>query len=142
MAISESRRLTLLTLATVFACVCGCDKLTMIANHDLEFSYLGDGQGGADRASVSSRTRVIASARRVAVRSTSDPAVTEIDVDETHFVRGTLTVVYTGRIVFRCRQDEEWCRRVREVPVSGTRPRDVFRKWPLTMSAPMRGFPL
>jgi hypothetical protein len=29
---------------------------------------------------------------------TDDPPVTEIDVDETHFVRGTLDVVYKGHI--------------------------------------------
>jgi hypothetical protein len=140
-AVSESRGLALLLPATVLACAFGCEKLTIIANRDLEFSYLGDGREGVDRASVSSHTRVIAAAHRVAMRSTTDPAVTEIDVDETHFVPGTLTAVYTGRIVFRCREDQDWCQRVREVPASGARPRDVFREWPLRIGL-RNGYPL
>jgi hypothetical protein len=119
-----------------------CDQATVLLNRDLSFSYLGDDTGGVERASVASDTRVIASARRVAVRGTDDPAVTRIDVDETHFVRGTLDVVYTGRIVFQCTAGEAWCERVDVAPVSGTRPRDVFRKWPLRMEIPRSGFPL
>ena len=100
----------------------------MLRNRDLAFSYTGDDTGAVERASVDSDTQVIASAKRVATRATTDPAVAEIDVDETHFVRGTLNVVYTGKIVFHCRTGEAWCQRVREAATSGSRPRDVFQE--------------
>jgi hypothetical protein len=131
-----------LMLSTALLGAFGCDSVTRFANRDLEFAYQGDSQGGVDRASVDSNTRVIASAQRVAVRSATDPAATEIDVDETHFVRGTLTIVYADRIVFQCTVGETWCLRVREAPVSGTRPRDEFRKWPLRLDALKHGYPL
>jgi hypothetical protein len=65
----------------------------MLRNRDLAFSYIGDDTGAVVRASVDSDTQVIASAKRVATRAITDPAGAEIDVDETHFVRGTLNVV-------------------------------------------------
>jgi len=108
----------------------GCNQLNLLLNADLEFAYIGDESGQVERASVSTGTRVIASARRSGTRMTDDPAVTEIDVDETHFVRGTLDVVYKGSIVFQCRTDEAWCRPTRVRPMYGTRPRNVFRRWP------------
>lgn len=131
-------------LSVVFAAglLAACDQLTMLRNRDLAFSYTGDDTGAVERASVDSNTQVIASAKRVATRATTDPAVAEIDVDETHFVRGTLNVVYTGRIVFHCRTGEAWCQRVREAATSGSRPRDVFRKWPSRLDTPRTGYPL
>jgi len=126
----------LLSVVLAAGLLASCDRLTMLLDRDLAFSYTGDDTGAVERASVDSDTRVIASAKRVATRATTDPAVTEIDVDETHFVRGTLNVVYTGRIVFHCRTGEAWCQRVREAATSGTRPRDVFRKWPSRIDAP------
>ena len=136
---SVSRLLVVVLAAGLLA---SCDRLTILRNGDLAFSYTGDETGAVERASVDSDTRVIASAKRVATRATADPAVTEIDVDETHFVRGTLNVVYTGHIVFHCRTGEPWCRRVREAATAGARPRDVFRKWPSRIDAPRRGYPL
>ena len=109
----------------------GCNQLNLFLNADLEFAYISDESGRVERASVSTGTRVIATARRSGARQTADPDVTEIDVDETHFVRGTLDVVYTGSIVFQCRTGEGWCRATSVTPVSGTRPRNVFRRWPL-----------
>ena len=131
-------------LSLVFAAglLASCDRLTMLRNRDLSFSYTGDDVGAVERASVASDTRVIASATRVAIRATTDPAVVEIDVDETHFVRGTLNVVYTGRIVFHCKTGEAWCQRVSEIATPGSRPRDVFRKWPLRLDELRMGFPL
>ena len=79
---------------------------------------------------MSTRTRVIASARRVGIRRTGNPVVTKVDVDETHFVRGTLDVVYTGRVVFQCSARQDVRPRIRVAPASGTRPRDVFRAVP------------
>jgi hypothetical protein len=114
----------------------------MFRNRDLAFSYQGDSQDLVDHASVDSDTRVIASAKRVAIRSMSDPAVSEIEVTETHFVRGTLEVVYIGNLVFQCRSGQEWCQRIREVRASGARPRDVFRTWPVRLSGPPHGYPL
>jgi hypothetical protein len=116
----------------------GCDSLTRLWESDLEIAYLGDESGYVGRASVSTGTKVIASARRVAVRRTENPNVTELDVDESHYVRGTLDVVYTGRIVFRCNTNQELCQRIQVAPTSGTRPRDVFRQWPLKIGAPGR----
>jgi hypothetical protein len=113
----------------------GCDSLTRLWDGDLEMAYLGDESGYVERASVSTGTKVIASARRVEVRRTQDPEVTELDVDETHYARGTLDVVYTGRIVFRCGANQELCQRIRVSPTSGTRPRDVFRHWPSKIGA-------
>jgi hypothetical protein len=114
----------------------GCDWLTRLSNSDLEVAYLGDESGYVERASVSTGTKVIASARRVGVRTTENPDVTELDVDETHYVRGTLDVVYTGRIVFQCSTTQGVCQRIRVAPTSGTRPRDVFRQWPLRIGGP------
>ena len=131
---SIASRALLVALAAGF--VASCDRLAMVANSDLSWSYLGDDAGAVDRASVASDTQVIASAKRVPIRTTAEPAVTEIQVEETHLVRGTLSVVYTGRIVFHCRIGESWCRRVAERTISGTRPRDVFRKWPSRIAAP------
>jgi hypothetical protein len=126
----------LLSVVLAAGLLASCDRLSMFLNRDLSFSYTGDDTGAVELASVDSDTRVIASAKRVATRATTDPAVTEIDVDETHFVRGTLNVVYTGRIVFHCRTGEAWCPRVREAATSGTRPRDLFRQWPSRIGAP------
>ena len=99
MRVSGFRSLRLLTLATTLIAACGCDQVKMFRNRDLAFSYQDDSEGLVDRVSVDSDTRVIASAKRVAIRSTSDPAVTEIEVAEPHFVRGALEVVYTGNLV-------------------------------------------
>jgi hypothetical protein len=134
-----SRVLSVVLAAGLLA---SCDRLTMLRDRDLAFSYTGDDAGAVERASVDSNTRVIASAKRVATRATPDPAVTEVDVDETHFVPGTLNVVYTGRIVFHCRTAEAWCQRVREAATSGSRPRDVFRKWPSRLDGPRKGSPI
>jgi len=126
----------LLSVVLAAGLLASCDRLTMLLNRDLAFSYTSDDTGAVECASVDSDTRVIASAKRAATRAMTDPAVTEIDVDETHFVRGTLNVVYTGRIVFHCRTGEAWCQRIRETATSGIRPRDVFRKWPSRIDAP------
>jgi len=109
-------------LLRTLACTCaivilpGCDRLTLLLDSDLEISYLGEEFGHVQRASVSTRTRVIASARRVGIRRTGNPVVTEVDVDETHFVRGTLDVVYTGRVVFQCSARQEVRPRIRVAP--------------------------
>lgn len=125
------------------ACICAllvsasCDRLRRLSDRDLEVAYLSDESGLVERASVSTETKVIASARRMVVRTTENPGVTELDVDETHYVRGTLDVVYTGRIVFRCSSAEVICQRIRVEPTFGTRPRDIFRQWPLRIGGPV-----
>ena len=130
-------RLLVWSLAFAGALLLGaCDRLTRPWDTDLELSYLGDESGHVKLASVSTGTRVIASATRVSIRETENPEVTELDVDETHFVRGTPDVVYTGRIVFECSTKEEVCHRIRVAPTSGTRPRDIFREWPLRINGP------
>jgi hypothetical protein len=129
-----------LSVALGAGLVASCCRVMLPVDGDLSWAYLGDEAGTVDRASVASDTKVIASAKRLATRATAESAVTEIHVEETHFVRGTLTVLYTGRIVFHCRTGESWCRRVSEAAVSGTRPRDVFRKWPSRINA--RGAPI
>jgi len=94
----------------------------------------GDAVRGPERASVSSNTRVVAQARRLDVRATADPSVTEIEIEETHFRVGQRDVLYTGRVVFRCRRGEDFCGAVRATPTSGSRPRDVFWQWPVSMA--------
>ena len=73
----------------------GCEPFRMVWNSDLEYHAVGDEFDRVELVSISSKTRVIASAKRVDIRTTSNPDVTELDVDETHYVRGTLEVVYT-----------------------------------------------
>ena len=88
-----------------------------------------------ERASVDQGTRVIATARRVNERTTNDPEVTETEIEETHFVKGTTEVVYRGRVAFRCMVDESFCQPIRVSPEFGERPRDVFWRWPSRMDA-------
>ena len=60
---------------------------------DLGVAYVGEGSV-VERASADQDTRVIATARRLSGRVTNDPEVTEIEIEETHFVKGTPEVVY------------------------------------------------
>jgi hypothetical protein len=128
---NTSRLLGIAAVVSGMAIAPGCERLTRMWNSDLEYAYLADESGRVDRASVSTDTRVIASAERVGVRATEEPGVSELEVEETHFVRGTLEVVYTGRLVFRCRVEQAFCSRLAAEGRSGTRPRDVFRQWPM-----------
>ena len=101
-------------LALLLAAVlgAGCERfdtlVTLFRNSDLEFLYTGDAVRGPERASVSLNTRVVAQARRLDVRPTADPSVTEIEIEETHFRVGRPDVLYTGRVVFRCRRGEDF----------------------------------
>ena len=128
-------------LALLLAAVlgAGCERfdtlVTLFRNSDLEFLYTGDAVRGPERASVSLNTRVVAQARRLNVRPTADPSVTEIEIEETHFRVGRPDVLYTGRVVFRCRRGEDFCAAVRATPASGSRPRDVFWRWPVSMAS-------
>jgi hypothetical protein len=119
----------------------GCERLARLSeiyrDFDLEFHYVGTDPDGVERASVSIDTRVIASARRTSARPGADPSVTEVEVAETHFVHGTPDVVYTGRITFACVAGQPFCSVVRVTPVSGTRPRDIFWRWPAWIGAGM-----
>jgi hypothetical protein len=92
-----------------------------------------------ERASVDQGTRVIATARRLSERTTHDPGVTEIEIEETHFVKGTTDVVYRGRVTFRCKADESFCQPITVTPEFSERPRDVFWRWPSRPDA--RPFP-
>ena len=57
------------------------------------------GEGSVvERASADQDTRVIATARLLSGRVTNDPEVTEIEIEETHFVKGTPEVGYRGRV--------------------------------------------
>jgi hypothetical protein len=119
-------------------CTCGCQRLEVLRvlwmQGDLEVAYVGEGSV-VERASVDQDTRVIATARRLSGRGTNDPEVTEIEIEETHFVKGTPDVVYRGRVTFRCRGDEPFCQPTRVTPEFGARPRDVFWRWPSRMDA-------
>jgi hypothetical protein len=119
----------------------GCERLRRLGeiyrDFDLEFHYVGSDAGLVERASVSTDTRVIASARRTGARPGPDPSVAEVDVTETHFVRGKPDVLYTGRITFACVAGQPFCSVVRVTPVSGTRPRDIFWRWPAWIGAGM-----
>ena len=65
---------------------CGESRHRRLAHVCTDRDHAGDDSGSVERASVDSDSRVIASAKRVATRATTDPAVVEIDVDETHFM--------------------------------------------------------
>ena len=117
---------------------CGCQRLERLRvlwmQGDLGVAYVGDGSV-VERASVDQDTRVIATARRLSGRATNDPDLTEVEIEETHFVKGTTNVVYRGRVTFRCKADEPFCQPMRVTPELGARPRDVFWRWPARMDA-------
>ena len=116
----------------------GCQRIedlrVLWMQGDLGIAYVGEGSV-VERASADQDTRVIATARRLSGRTTNDPAVTEIEIEETHFVKGTTDVVYRGRVTFRCKADEPYCPPMRVTPEFGARPRDVFWRWPSRMDA-------
>jgi len=138
---ARPRLARLLAFACVAGVSAGCDHLDraaeLLRDHDLEFHYLGDDAGHVERASVSVDTRVIATARQVQTRVAADPALTEVEVEETHFVRGTLEVTYAGRITFGCTVGQAFCASLRVTPTSGTRARNVFWRWPAWIGAGM-----
>ena len=91
-------------LSIVFAAglLASCDRVTMLRNRDLAFSYTGDDTGSVERASVDSDPESSRPPNGLPLERRRIRQWREIDVDETHFIRGTLNVVYTGRIVFHC----------------------------------------
>lgn len=99
-------------------------------SHELEFQYQYDAFELVETASAMDAGAIVASAKRVAIRPVGGPTVTDIEVEETHFARGTQNVVYRGNLVFRCRTNETFCERTSVTPHYGKRPRDVFRRWP------------
>ncbi len=120
------------SLLLAVICASGCQRLNTLRivwkDLGLSFSYRGEGSV-TERASVAHDTRVIATAKRLGARTTVDPDVSEVEIEETHFVKGTTQVVYKGRVVFRCKAAAQFCESVRVIPESGTRPRDVFWRW-------------
>jgi hypothetical protein len=131
----------ILVLSAAAVAIGGCERLARLGeiyrDMGLEFHYVGTDAGVVERSSVSVDTRVIASARKTGARPGADPSVTEVEVAETHFVRGTLDVVYTGRITFACVAEQPFCSVVRVTPTSGTRPRELFWRWPAWVGAGM-----
>jgi len=117
---------------------CGCQRLeglrALWMQGDLGVAYVGEG-AVVERASVDQDNRVIATARRLSGRGTNDPKVTEIEIEETHFVKGTPDVVYKGRVTFQCKASEPFCQPMSVTPEFGARPRDVFWRWPSRMDA-------
>ena len=124
--------------AFAVTCTLGCQRLEVLRvlwmQGDLGVAYVGEGSV-VERASIDQDTRVIATARRLSGRITNDPEVTEIEIEETHFVKGTTEVVYRGRVTFVCKADESFCQPIRVSPEFGERPRDVFWRWPSRMDA-------
>ena len=82
-----------------FAVICtfGCERVedlrVLWMQGDLGVAYVGEGSV-VERASADQETLVIATARRLSGRVTNDPEVTEIEIEETHFVKGTPEVLY------------------------------------------------
>ena len=105
----------------------------MLRNWDLAFSARSTDGKYVERLGASKDFSEIANAKLVAVRHSGDSKVTEFDVVETHYLHRTNTVVYTGRITFRCQGDEAFCSPIQMNPISGTRPRNVFWRWPSRM---------
>ena len=130
------RVLALFAFAVI--CTCGCQRLDALRvlwmQGDLGVAYVGEGSV-VERASVDQDTRVIATARRLSGRATDDPELTEVEIEETHFVKGTTEVVYRGRVTFGCTANEPFCQPMRVTPEFGERPRDVFWRWPSRMDA-------
>jgi hypothetical protein len=56
----------------------GCEPLKAVWNSDLEYHAVGDEFDRVERVSISSKTRVIASAKRVDIRMTANPDVTDV----------------------------------------------------------------
>jgi hypothetical protein len=113
----------------------GCDTAQIRwRDGDLEWSFLWD-DGRVEHVSAAKGHSQIAKGKLLAIRPTDNPDVTEIDVEETHYVWRTSQVVYSGQITFRCRAAKAFCRPIRTSPVSGTRPRNVFWRWPATPDA-------
>ena len=95
---------------------------------DVRYSY--DAFEMVDNATALSGGSVVAVGQRATIKPVGGPNTADIEVEETHFVRGTQTVAYRGQLVFRCRTNEVWCERTGDIVRSGTRARDVFIRWP------------
>ena len=125
-------------VAFAVICTSGCQRVedlrVLWMQGDLGVAYVGEGSV-VERASADQDTRLIATARRLSGRVTNDPEVTEIEIEETHFVKGTPEVVYRGRVTFQCEADKLFCQPMRVTPEVGERPRDVFWQWPSRMGA-------
>jgi hypothetical protein len=134
------RVLSLLAFSVI--CICGCQRLELFRvlwmEGDLGIAYIGEGST-VERASVDQGTRVIATARRLSARIIHEPEVTEVEIEETHFVKGTTEVLYRGRVSFSCTANEPFCQPTKVTPEFGERPRNVFWRWPSRMG--VRPFP-
>ena len=104
-------------------------------SESLRVQYNYDGNEMVETAFIMKGESLVAIGKRAPIRPRVGPAVTdlEVEVEETHFTPGTQNVVYKGRLVFRCRINEVWCERIADVVVLGTRPRDVFPRWPYNL---------
>src|SRR5688572_25020011 len=81
----------------------GCDPARVLwRDGDLEWSYQRN-DGRVERVSAAKEHSEIARGKLLAIRPTENSDVTEIDVEETHYVWRTSKVVYCGQITFRCR---------------------------------------
>jgi hypothetical protein len=130
----HARILLSLTLTFSSLAVSGCERLHIVLRDgDLAFSATSDDPGQVQRLGASKDFSEIANAKLAAVRQTADLGVTEVDVVETHYVHRTNDVVYTGRITFRCRSGEDFCSPIQTTSISGSRPRNVFWRWPSRM---------
>ncbi|MGH9970425.1 MAG: hypothetical protein ACREBG_21900 [Pyrinomonadaceae bacterium] len=100
----------------------------------LHVQYNYDNNEMVETALIMKGESLVAIGKRVAIRWVPGPEGAlpgaEVEVEETHFTPGTQNVVYKGRLVFRCRFNEDWCERIADTGVSGSRPRDVLRRWP------------
>lgn len=75
---------------------------------------------------------LIAKAERVGMRG-GEPGILDFEIAETHFHQKTGEIVYQGKMVFRCKTNAEWGERTKVTPVSGKRPKDLFREWPFAL---------
>ena len=131
------RIFALLGLALI--CTSGCQRIDNLRivwkDFGLSFSYRGEGSV-TEWASAAHDTRVIATAKRLGAWTTADPDVSEVEIEETHFVKGTTQVVYKGRVVFRCKTAQQFCEPAKVIPEFGTRQRDVFWRWLARLDGP------
>ena len=99
-------------------------------DRDLKVRYQYNPFGLVESATIHRGDSVVAVARHVSIAPVGGPTVTDVGVEEVHFGRGTQDVLYKGRMVFRCKTNQEFCDRISVTPLQGTRPRDLFKRWP------------
>ena len=98
--------------------------------HGIKMVYNFDPMEMVQSAFAYSGETLLAKAERVGLRpGASGKMEMEIEIIETHFKKNG-EIVYRGKIVFLCRPNIEYGERIKEMMLSGKRPKDLFQRWP------------